>query len=156
MGHSLTIITDELTDCCDISFSSRSLGSGCIGGRGFGSSLGFLLGSLVSHVLGVLLSFNLLSDGLGLLSLLNFLGLFSVVVMLVGLLDLLADDLVVSQEFVLVDDAILVLVTSLLNLGDFGGSNGLLDLLLGVEGSPDPFGEGVKLSFLEVTRAVSV
>jgi len=107
-------------------------------------------------VLGVLLSFNLLSDGLGLLSLLNFLGLFSVVVMLVGLLDLLADDLVVSQEFVLVDDAILVLVTSLLNLGDFGGSNSLIDLLLGVEGGPDPFGESVKLSFLEVTRAVSV
>ena len=107
-------------------------------------------------MLGVLLRFNFFGEGFGLLSLLLFLGLFSVVVMFVGLLDLLADDLVVSQEFVLVDDAILVLVTSLLNLGDFSGSNSLGDLLLGVERCPDPLGERVQLSFLEVTRAVSV
>ena len=73
-----------------------------------------------------------------------------------GLLYLLADDLVVSQEFVLVDDAILVLVTSIRNLGDFSGSCSLVDLLLGVERCPDPLGEILQLSCLEVTRAVSV
>merc|ERR1719272_2005231 len=72
-------------------------------------------------------------------SLLSF-RLFSVCGLVV-FLHLLADLVVVLSELGLIDNSVLVLIASSLNLDNFGGSNGLFNLALRVEGAPDPFGE---------------